>query len=134
MPIVNGGLVALLLILAAMSQGESLLWFAFPFSAMIAAMIFVQRLPNAVLLILGLTSSALMLLFFGSFLLLIGENEGLWYQHHIVHECGFNLIAGFAMVAVIAEYSCRMKEHVSFDSANEWSNIRQRIQALRPSN
>lgn len=81
----------------------------FALAAALAALAFKPCLRRRRLRLLALLSTVVMFGFFGRFFSLAPSLEADWYwQSGTLHALGC-LIAGFGLIPVVAEYSCRMK-------------------------
>lgn len=130
-----GCVLVLLCALIAINRDDSSSWSVFLVAAILTAGLFLKQIPQSILIGLGLTATACMLVCFGEFFVFVHLHDGLWYSASDPGGAWCHLLAGFAMVQVIAAFSCRLKENTSFDSPNEWfkslPNVRRRIEETR---
>ena len=132
-----GSIVVLFCVLMGIQPDDSSSGFVYFVAAILASSLFLKHIPQSLLACMGLIATACMLVCFGEFFLFVHAHEVVWYAAAEPGGAWCCLVAGFAMVQVIAAYSCRFKENACFDSPNDWfqslPRIRRRIEGSRTS-
>ena len=123
--------LVLLATFAVLSVHEPL-WLVYLLASMLEVSLLFNRVSKSLLVVFGLVATACMLICFGAFFSFVHEHPAGWYSATETRQAWINLLAGLAIVQVIAGFSCRLKENASFDSPNGWVNSilnsRRRIQ------
>lgn len=112
MQYVNGVAGIVFLVLAALhyDQPDALWWLpGFGFGALIALTTFRRELDLWLVRVLAVSSVGAMFLYFGSFFNLELYSHENWYQQEGSLHCMSLLIAGFAMIPLLTEFTWRMK-------------------------
>lgn len=110
MQYVNGITACALLALALALHTEPLVAAAFGAGAVLAAIAFKHWLRRWMVRVLAFVAAGMMFLYFGQFMSLVPNLHPDWYARprEALDAVGL-LFAGFAMIPVLSEYSCRMK-------------------------
>lgn len=91
--------------------------FIFAFGAVAAAFAVSRRLPTKVVRLLAFLSAGVMFCYFWQFFSLTPTLPADWYRHSgTLHVIGL-LFAGFGMIPVVSEYTCRMKANGNCERA-----------------
>lgn len=110
MQYVNAVTACVLLALALVVRGEPLQAATFGVGALLAAIAFKRWLRLWMVRVLAFVAASAMFLYFGQFMSLVPTLQPDWYwqPREAIDAVGL-LFAGFAMIPVLSEYSCRMK-------------------------
>ena len=110
MLVVNAIIAVGLLVFALLARDEPGNAAMFIGGAVLAAIAFKHWLSTWMVRVLALVSAAAMFSYFAQFFVLVPTLQPGWYwqPHEAVGAVGL-LFAGFAMIPVLSEYSCRMK-------------------------
>ena len=109
MQYVNAVIAAALLGLAFMTLEDLRQSGAFVLGAILAAVAFKHWLNPAMVRLLAVLTAGMLFWYFSQFFVLVAEAGGAWrWRQHGVPAAGA-LLAGFAMIPVLSEYTCRMK-------------------------
>lgn len=110
MQYVNAVTACALLLLALAMLSDPLQAATFGVGAVLAAIAFKHWLRLWMVRVLAFVAAAAMFLYFGQFMSLVPTLQPDWYAQprEAIDAVGL-LFAGFAMIPVLSEYSCRMK-------------------------
>lgn len=111
MQYVNAVVAVALLVLALVDLGDPSGATMFIFGAILAAVALKHYLSSRVVRVLAFLAAGTLFCYFGQFFVLVPTLQPGWYWQwgaDTVHAAGL-LLAGFAMIPVLSEYSCRMK-------------------------
>jgi hypothetical protein len=104
------GLVLALFALLQIGQPDGLQWAAVFGSGAILAFLTLKRdMPMMMARALAVLSSLAMFWFFAGFFRMAPNLHPSWYERAAAIDAIGLLFAGFAMIAILSEYSCRMK-------------------------
>jgi hypothetical protein len=104
------GIVLALFALLQIGQPDGLLWAAvFGSGALLAFLTLKRDMPLMVARALAVLSSLAMFWFFAGFFRLAPNLHPDWYERAAAIDAIGLLFAGFAMITILSEYSCRMK-------------------------
>ena len=106
---VNAMVAVALLALALLHLDEATLALMFASGAILAAIAFKHWLGTWMVRILAFGTAAALFVYFAQFFILAPTLQPDWYRHSDGSHALELLIAGFAMIPVLSEYSCRMK-------------------------
>ncbi len=104
------GLVLVVFALLQIGQPDGLLWASVFASGAFLALITLKRdMPLMLTRFFAVLSSLAMFWFFAGFFRLAPNLHPEWYERAAALDAIGLLFAGFAMITVLSEYSCRMK-------------------------
>jgi len=128
MQVVNAVIAVALLSLALVTLGDPSGATMFIVGAVLAAVALKHFLSAWVVRVLAFLSAGVLFCYFGQFFVLVPQLPPSWYWQwgaDTVHAAGL-LLAGFAMIPVLSEYSCRMK------ASKECERGRREFEARKP--
>ena len=126
MQYVNAFIAVVLLIFALLSLAEPARALMYIVGAVLGAIALKHWLGVWTVRVLAVVTACTLYLYFGQFFLLAGNLEPGWYgSGQAVSAVGL-LVAGFAMIPVLSEYSCRMK------ASSECERGRRQFEARKP--
>jgi hypothetical protein len=104
------GLVLAMFAVLHIGQPDGLLWTAvFGSGAVLAFLTLKRDMPLMVSRVLAVLSSLAMFWFFAGFFRIAPNLQPEWYERAAALDAIGLLFAGFAMITILSEYSCRMK-------------------------
>lgn len=113
MQIVNGAIGCLLIVLAgwhlATSESNSVLTAAFLGGAVLAFATLVFDMNTTLARLLAICTTGAMFYYFAAFFLMLPGLQEFWFSGQQAIEAIGLLIAAFAMIPVLSDYSCRLK-------------------------
>jgi hypothetical protein len=68
-----------------------------------------RDMPRMLVRLLAVSTVAVMFVFFFGFFQMVPAFDGSWYRNELALEAVSQLVAAFAMIPVLASYSCRLK-------------------------
>lgn len=128
-------IIAVVLLLLALAVGEAGHASMFIVGAVVAAIAFKHWLSTWMVRVLAFVTAGAMFYFFWSFFALVPTLQTDWYWQPVELIDAFGLLcAGFAMIPVLSEYSCRMKANAECERGRRQFEPRKPIPtSLRPS-
>ena len=134
MQYVNAFLAAVLTVFALMTLDDPRQALMFGIGAALAAVALKHWLGLWTVRFLATATAVLLYWYFGQFFLRADNLEDGWYASSAALPMAGLLIAGFAMIPVLSEYSCRMKAGADCERARRQFESRKSVLAsLRPS-
>jgi hypothetical protein len=104
------GIVLAMFALLQIGQPDGLIWASvFGSGALLAFLTLKRAMPVMVSRLLAILSSVAMFAFFAAFFRLAPGLHADWYERAASLDAIGLLFAGFAMIMILSEYSCRMK-------------------------
>jgi hypothetical protein len=104
------GVVLALFAVLHIGQPDGLLWTTvFAGGAILAFLTLKRDMPLMIARVLAVLSSLAMFWFFAGFFRLAPHLNADWYERAAAIDAIGLLFAGFAMITILSEYSCRMK-------------------------
>lgn len=134
MQYVNAIIAVALLGLAVLMRDEPGQAMMFVLGAVLAAVAFKHWLSTWMVRLLAFVAAGTMFCYFGNFLFLVPTLQPDWYWQPLdVLDAAGLLFAGFAMIPVLTEYSCRMKASKECERGRRQSQEKSMLETLRPS-
>jgi len=84
-------------------------WAPFSVAAILAFISLKAEISVPVSRVLAISTTAMMFFFFASFFLLVPKLAADWYTHQAGWEAVSRVLAAFAMIPILSDYSCRLK-------------------------
>ena len=109
MQYVNAVIAAALLGLALLTLDEPRQAGTFVLGAILAAVALKHWLSPAMVRLLAVLAAVMLFWYFAQFFVLVAEAGGAWRWRQQGLAAAGALLAGFAMIPVLSEYTCRMK-------------------------
>lgn len=128
-------IIAVVLLLLALAVGEAGKASMFIVGAVVAAIAFKHWLSTWMVRVLAFVTACAMFFFFWSFFALVPTLQTDWYWQPMELIDAFGLLcAGFAMIPVLSEYSCRMKANAECERGRrQFEHRKPALPSLRPS-